>query len=132
MFAAPLGVPRLYFKNQDPEQRALMSSVKHQYTLISESNMFIESMQTLEMLDRVRKQIPLVVVSRNSSSSSLMQNNAPEHQIEWAKLQEELALLSEPSSLIFSKDSRHAIHRMQPQLVISAIEEILADLKTTL
>ena len=48
--------------------------------------------------------------------------------LEWAKLQQALAQRSLNSTLIFSMNKQHSIHRSQPHIVIDAIKQMVKKL----
>lgn len=126
MWAAPIGIPRLYLNLDNPEEQAVISTIKHQYTILAESSMFIESTRSLKETDQKIGNIPLIVIARNSSSAILeAEKNKSLRNIAWAKLQEDLAQRSMNSSLIFSESWQHTIHRNQPNIVIDAIKKMV-------
>jgi len=126
MWAAPIGVPRLYLSLNNPEEHALKSTIKHQYTSLDESTNYTESLNFLKKTKKDFGQLPLTVIARNSPSAILEKNKKKSlRNIEWAKLQEELAQRSSNSELIFSENKQHSIHRSQPEVVIKAIKEMI-------
>lgn len=126
MLAAPFGLPRLYLSNSDPEERAKKSTTKHQYTSLDEANYFPQSLKQLDALDPNYGDLPLVVIARNLPSSE-MQNKNTKHYI-WAELQESLASRSTVSTLIFTGERQHSIHKVQPEIVIEAIQTLVDSL----
>jgi len=126
MWAAPFGIPRLYLSLSDPAEQAVKSTVKHQFTSLDESSKFTESMNILKETEHNFGQLPLTVIARNVPSAQLEQKTkASLRNIQWAKLQEELAQRSLNSRLIFSEKKQHAIHRSQPEIVINAIKKMI-------
>ncbi len=129
MWAAPFGVPRLYLSLNNPAEQAVKSTVKHQYTSLDESATFTMSMDILKETKRNFGGLPLTVIARNFPSALLEQKKKTSlRNIQWAKLQEELAQRSLNSSLIFSENKQHAIHRSQPDIVIDAIKKMITKL----
>jgi pimeloyl-ACP methyl ester carboxylesterase len=126
MWAAPIGVPRLFLSLSNPAEQAVKSTIKHQYTSLDESAMFTDSMTILKATNPSFDRLPLTVIARNFSSAMLEQNKKKSlRNIEWAKLQEELAHRSLNSTLIFSGNKQHSIHRSQPLIVIDAIKDMI-------
>lgn len=126
MWAAPIGVPRLYLSLNNPEEQALKSTVKHQYTSLDESTNYAESLDILKKTKKDFGQLPLTVIARNSPSATLEKSKKKSlRNIEWAKLQEELAQRSSNGELIFSENRHHSIHRSQPEIVIKAIVKMI-------
>lgn len=126
MWAAPIGIPRLYLSLNNPAEQAVKSTVKHQYTSIDESAMFADSMAILKETKRGFGKLPLTVIARNHPSAILEQKkNTSLRNLEWAKLQEDLVQRSLNSTLIFSESKQHSIHRSQPRIVIEAIKQMV-------
>jgi pimeloyl-ACP methyl ester carboxylesterase len=123
MLAAPFGLPRLYLSNTSPEERAKKSTTKHQYTSLDEASYFPLSLNQLDTLNPNYGGLPLVVIARNQPSSEI-QNKNTKHYI-WAGLQESLASRSTDSTLIFTGERQHSIHKVQPEIVIEAIQTLV-------
>ncbi|WP_338456359.1 alpha/beta hydrolase [uncultured Alteromonas sp.] len=123
MLAAPFGLPRLYLSNTSPEERAKKSTTKHQYTSLDEASYFPQSLNQLDTLNPNYGGLPLVVIARNQPSSEI-QNKNTKHYI-WAGLQESLASRSTDSTLIFTGERQHSIHKVQPEIVIEAIQTLV-------
>ncbi|WP_421714299.1 alpha/beta fold hydrolase [Alteromonas stellipolaris] len=123
MLAAPFGLPRLYLSNTSPEERAKKSTTKHQYTSLDEASYFPQSLNQLDALNPNYGGLPLVVIARNQPSSEI-QNKNTKHYI-WAGLQESLASRSTDSTLIFTGERQHSIHKVQPEIVIEAIQTLV-------
>lgn len=64
-----------------------------------------------------------MVIARNQPSSEI-QNKNTKHYI-WAGLQESLASRSTDSTLIFTGERQHSIHKVQPEIVIEAIQTLV-------
>jgi pimeloyl-ACP methyl ester carboxylesterase len=132
MWAAPIGIPRLYMSMSNPEEQAAKSTVKHQYTSLDEAAMYIDNMTFLRNTERDFGELPLTVIARNFPSAVLEQKESTSlRNIEWAKLQEELAQRSINSSLIFSENRQHSIHRNQPHIVIDVIKDMVSEIDST-
>jgi pimeloyl-ACP methyl ester carboxylesterase len=123
MLAAPFGLPRLYLSNTSPEERAKKSTTKHQYTSLDEASYFPQSLNQLGALNPNYGGLPLIVIARNQPSSEI-QNKNTKHYI-WAGLQESLASRSTDSTLIFTGERQHSIHKVQPEIVIEAIQTLV-------
>lgn len=123
MLAAPFGLPRLYLSNISPEERAKKSTTKHQYTSLDEASYFPQSLNQLDTQNPNYGDLPLVVIARNQPSSEI-QNKNTKHYI-WAGLQESLASRSTDSTLIFTGERQHSIHKVQPEIVIEAIQTLV-------
>lgn len=123
MLAAPFGLPRLYLSNTSPEERAKKSTTKHQYTSLDEASYFPQSLNQLDTLNPNYGGLPLVVIARNQPSSEI-QNKNTKHYI-WAGLQESLASRSTDSTLIFTGERQHSIHKVQPEIVIEALQTLV-------
>ena len=123
MLAAPFGLPRLYLSNTSPEERAKKSTTKHQYTSLDEASYFPQSLNQLDTLNPNYGGLPLVVIARNQPSSEI-QNKNTKHYI-WAGLQESLASRSTDSTLIFTVERQHSIHKVQPEIVIEALQTLV-------
>ena len=123
MLAAPFGLPRLYLSNTSPEERAKKSTTKHQYTSLDEASYFPQSLNQLDTLNPNYGGLPLMVIARNQPSSEI-QNKNTKHYI-WAGLQESLASRSTDSTLIFTGERQHSIHKVQPEIVIEAIQTLV-------
>lgn len=123
MLAAPFGLPRLYLSNISPEERAKKSTTKHQYTSLDEASYFPQSLNQLDTQNPNYGDLPLVVIARNQPSSEI-QNKTTKQYI-WAGLQESLASRSTDSTLIFTGERQHSIHKVQPEIVIEAIQTLV-------
>lgn len=123
MLAAPFGLPRLYLSNISPEERAKKSTTKHQYTSLDEASYFPQSLNQLDTQNPDYGDLPLVVIARNQPSSEI-QNKTTKQYI-WAGLQESLASRSTDSTLIFTGERQHSIHKVQPEIVIEAIQTLV-------
>ena len=66
--------------------------------------------------------MPLVVIARNKASSEI--DNTKTRDLVWATLQEDIATRSTNSTIIFSGEHQHSIHKMQPEIVIEAIQTL--------
>ena len=122
MLAAPFGLPRLYLSNTSPEERAKKSTTKHQYTSLDEAEYFPRSLSELNELTPNYGDMPLVVIARNKVSSEI--DNTKTRDLVWATLQEDIATRSTNSTIIFSGEHQHSIHKMQPEIVIEAIQTL--------
>lgn len=123
MLAAPFGLPRLYLSNTSSEERAKKSTTKHQYTSLDEANYFLQSLKQLDALDPNYGDLPLVVIARNLPSHEIQKKNTKNYI--WADLQESLASRSSDSTLIFTGERQHSIHKVQPDIVIEAIQMLV-------
>ena len=123
MWAAPVGIPRLYLSNTNPEEKAKKSTTKHQYTSLDEASYFPQSLNQLDTQNPDYGDLPLVVIARNQPSSEI-QNKTTKQYI-WAGLQESLASRSTDSTLIFTGKRQHSIHKVQPEIVIEAIQMVV-------
>ena len=126
MLAAPFGLPRLYLSNSDPEERAKKSTTKHQFTSLDEANYFPQSLTQLDALNPNYGDLPLVVIARNHPSHEIQNKNTKNYI--WAELQESLASRSTDSTLIFTGEPQHSIHKVQPEIVIEAIQTLVNSL----
>lgn len=126
MWAAPVGIPRLYLSNINPEEKAKKSTTKHQYTSLDEAEYFPRSLSELNELTPSYGDMPLVVIARNKASSEI--DNTKARDLVWATLQENIATRSTNSTIIFSGARQHSIHKMQPEIVIEAIQTLAESL----
>ena len=126
MWAAPVGIPRLYLSNTNPEEKAKKSTTKHQYTSLDEAEYFPRSLSELNELTPSYGDMPLVVIARNKASSEI--DNTKARDLVWATLQENIATRSTNSTIIFSGARQHSIHKMQPEIVIEAIQTLAESL----
>lgn len=126
MWAAPVGIPRLYLSNIYPEEKAKKSTTKHQYTSLDEAEYFPRSLSELNELTPNYGDMPLVVIARNKASSEI--DNTKARDLVWATLQENIATRSTNSTIIFSGARQHSIHKMQPEIVIEAIQTLAESL----
>ena len=122
MWAAPVGIPRLYLSNINPEEKAKKSTTKHQYTSLDEAEYFPRSLSELNELTPNFGNLPLVVVARNKASSEI--DNTKTRDLVWATLQEDIAARSTDSTIVFSGERQHSIHKRQPEIVIEAIQKL--------
>ena len=125
MRAAPIGIPRLYLSLNDKTEQALKSTTKHQYTLLAESNSFSVSQESISFEPRSLGDLPIYVISRNSSVEQLKEQTSSKYRLEWAKLQNELLALSRNSEQVFTGQKYHSIHLRQPELVAEKIMQLL-------
>ncbi len=123
MWAAPLGIPRLYLSNSDPLSKAKKSTVKHQYTSLDEAAMFESSLKRLEESNPDFGDLPLTVIARKKPSSQTEKSKQSDYT--WALLQEDIASRSTNATLIFSGQKQHSIHRYQPDIVANAIGDMV-------
>jgi hypothetical protein len=65
--------------------------------------------------------LPLIVLSEGKPNDPFMQ----EHRQTWFELQEELAHLSTNGRHIVATESAHAIHRTQPELILSSVQQVV-------
>lgn len=126
MWAAPVGIPRLYLSNTNPEEKAKKSTTKHQYTSLDEAEYFLRSLSELNELKPNYGDMPLMVIARNKASSEI--DNTKIRDLVWATLQENIAARSTNSTIIFSGARQHSIHKMQPEIVIEAIQTLAESL----
>lgn len=76
--------------------------------------------------------LPLVVISRGrevvqaSPSSPYTLEILQENEKRWREMQTELASLSSAGSLRIASDSGHSIHLSQPELIVDAVREMVA------
>lgn len=125
-WASPLGLPRLYLSNADAHHKAVMTTVKHQYTSLDEAKYFEESTAYVANSVDSLGDLPLLVLSKNTSSTeSKKQLPANHRSVIWAELQESLLSLSNNSSIVNSGSPKHNIHRVQPELVLEALETLV-------
>lgn len=122
MWAAPVGIPRLYLSNANPEEKAKKSTTKHQYTSLDEAEYFPRSLSELNELTPNFGNLPLVVVARNKASSEI--DNTKTRDLVWATLQEDIAARSTESTIVFSGKRQHSIHKRQPEIVVEAIQKL--------
>ncbi len=122
MWAAPVGIPRLYLSNINPEEKAKKSTTKHQYTSLDEAEYFPRSLSELNELTPNFGNLPLVVVARNKASSEI--DNTKTRDLVWATLQEDIATRSTNSTIIFSGERQHSIQKRQPEIVVEAIQKL--------
>ena len=122
MWAAPVGIPRLYLSNTNPEEKAKKSTTKHQYTSLDEAEYFPRSLSELNELTPNFGNLPLVVVARNKASSEI--DNTKTRDLVWATLQEDIATRSTNSTIIFSGERQHSIQKRQPEIVVEAIQKL--------
>jgi len=122
MWAAPVGIPRLYLSNANPEEKAKKSTTKHQYTSLDEAEHFPRSLSELNELTPNYGDMPLVVIARNKASSEI--DNTKTRDLVWATLQEDIATRSTNSTIVFSGERQHSIHKRQPEIVVGAIQKL--------
>ncbi|MEP2650618.1 MAG: alpha/beta hydrolase [Paraglaciecola sp.] len=123
MWAAPIGVPRLYLSFNKSREKALKSTTKHQYTSLKESTNFEASARHVKNVVKTLGDLPIVVIAKNHSSGVTM--GSTKQIREWAKLQESFLLLSENARIVFSENRQHNIHQAQPELVTQAINQLV-------
>jgi pimeloyl-ACP methyl ester carboxylesterase len=74
--------------------------------------------------------IPLVVIRHGRSDMPTRGEVTPavveQYEAAWVQLQGELAALSPSGKLVVAEQSGHDIHLEQPELVIGAVQEVLA------
>ncbi|QCZ92139.1 alpha/beta hydrolase [Salinimonas iocasae] len=126
MWAAPVGLPRLYLSNSNPEEKAKKSTTKHQYTSLDEAQSFHQSLNQLQALKPNFGNLPLVVIARNKPSSE--QPASDTRNYVWAELQENIATRSSNSTIIFTRERQHSIHKSQPDIVVTAIRSLVDNL----
>jgi pimeloyl-ACP methyl ester carboxylesterase len=71
-------------------------------------------------------QLPLVVITRGPDTADLW---PPTAEATWQQLQADLALLSKCSIHLHAESGDHFVHRAHPDLVVSAIVDLLASLR---
>lgn len=125
MWAAPIGLPRLYLSLSNPVEQALKSTTKHQYTSLGEARAFTQSQQQIEFEENPLGDLPITVISRNKPYAEMQDQQMSQRIKQWALLQAELSQLSTRSLHIHSGQKQHAIHKQQPQLVAKAIQDML-------
>lgn len=128
MWAAPLGVPRLYLSSQNPVEKAKKSTTKHQYTSLDEADSFAQSLGQLAALQPNFGNLPVKIIARGQPSKDISEAKARAQT--WAVLQEDIHSRSTQSEIIFTGKKRHAIHKTQPQLVVSAIKALVQSSST--
>ena len=106
-------------------EHAVMSTTKHQYAYLDESNGFEESVAALFEYSESFGALPMAIIARNDSSDSPSLKSASQRVIQWALLQEDLSRRSLTSKLIFTGQASHAIHRRQPDIVADAINSMI-------
>ncbi|GLR70578.1 alpha/beta fold hydrolase [Agaribacter marinus] len=122
---APFGVPRLYLSGNDAHHKAVMTTVKHQYTSLDEAKHLEESTNQVASLVNNLGSLPIIILARNTASAQLKSTLSAQNQnVKWAELQERFLGLSNNATIIYSQERRHSIHRLQPALVIKAVEHI--------
>jgi pimeloyl-ACP methyl ester carboxylesterase len=126
MWAAPFGLPRLYLSNNNPEEKAKKSTTKHQYTSLDEADYFPLSLHQLSAQAPNYGDLPLVVIARNQPSSEFQNRNTRNYI--WSSLQESIASRSSDSTLIFTREHQHSIHKSQPEIVVEAIQTLVNSL----
>jgi Predicted hydrolases or acyltransferases (alpha/beta hydrolase superfamily) len=84
MWAAPVGLPRLYLSNSNPEEKAKKSTTKHQYTSLDEANSFQQSLNELQALKPNFGNLPLIVIARNKQSSEVSASDTRNYVWGWA------------------------------------------------
>lgn len=82
-----------------------------------------QSLNQLDTLNPNYGDLPLVVIARNRPSSEI-QNKNTKHYI-WVSLQENLSSRSTDSTLIFTGERQHSINKVQPKVVIEAIQTLV-------
>lgn len=90
----------------------------------AEISSLYQSALQVRHLDKLPK-IPLIVISRGQSEWIPKRTNDDREKI-WQQLQQDLWKLSPLSQQIFANRSGHDIHIEQPELVISAINDIVS------
>jgi pimeloyl-ACP methyl ester carboxylesterase len=126
MWAAPVGLPRLYLSNSNPEEKAKKSTTKHQYTSLDEANSFQQSLNELQALKPNFGNLPLIVIARNKQSSEVSASDTRNYV--WAGLQENITTRSSNSTIIFTGERQHSIHKSQPDIVVTAIHRLIDNL----
>lgn len=126
MWAAPVGLPRLYLSNANPEEKAKKSTTKHQYTSLDEANSFQQSLNELQAMKPNFGNLPLIVIARYKQSSEVSDSDTRNYV--WADLQENIATRSSNSTIIFTGERQHSIHKSQPAIVVTAIHRLVDDL----
>ncbi|MDB2331029.1 alpha/beta hydrolase [Alteromonas sp.] len=126
MWAAPVGLPRLYLSNSNPEEKAKKSTTKHQYTSLDEANSFQQSLNELQALKPNFGNLPLIVIARNKQSSEVSASDKRNYV--WAGLQENITTRSSNSTIIFTGERQHSIHKSQPDIVVTAIHRLIDNL----
>ncbi|MCG8617013.1 MAG: alpha/beta hydrolase [Desulfobacterales bacterium] len=130
--AAPLGLTRPFIHEPTPALTAVMRTLKHQYTFLDEVAAFPKSLDQLTAFSPDFKDLPLTVISRNTSAATLsLRKDVPKRLMVWAALQEDLARRSTHATLIFSGKNDHHIHVSQPDLIIDAVRQMVAQVQKT-
>lgn len=121
-------VSRIVLHEHYPQANAvtaykLMSSWKYRFTLQEEMLSLPQSAKELLDLEPL-KTMPLVVLTRGKR---VWPHNSFGNEMEktWAKLQDELSLLSQDAVHLVAEHSGHSIHLDQPGLVISTLDLLI-------
>lgn len=89
----------------------------------AEISSLYQSALQVKHLDKLPK-IPLIVISRGHSEWSQQQQGEKREKI-WQQLQQDLWKLSPLSQQIFANHSGHDIHLEQPEIIVSAINDVV-------
>jgi pimeloyl-ACP methyl ester carboxylesterase len=89
----------------------------------AEISSLYQSARQVSHLDKLPK-IPLIVISRGQSEWAPKPTGANKEKI-WQQLQQDLWKLSPLSQQIFANHSGHDIHIEQPEIIVSAINDIV-------
>ncbi len=71
--------------------------------------------------------IPLVVIAEGKPNNSFMEG----HLDIWHDMQRELAALSSNSQFLIAKNSAHAIHQSEPELILEALENVVTAVRNS-
>jgi pimeloyl-ACP methyl ester carboxylesterase len=126
---APDNIPNRELPANEYEQyKAILSSSNYFETAIAESLLFEENLNTVKDLqDPSLGDIPLIVISRGiwEPLPNLSENENEQAWLAWQNLQTDLLQLSINSRQIVAANSGHEIQLQQPEVVITAVLEVV-------
>jgi pimeloyl-ACP methyl ester carboxylesterase len=142
VWTMPFGVPRLLGWCRDdytfPDQPAAWARIAPEAialdcrqlawrTVIAEESQFRENGRAVAATGSLGN-IPLVVLSHDPKvGAGFPPADAASAELAWTEMQEELRALSSRSKRIVAKRSGHYIEAYRPELVVQAIQEVVAD-----
>jgi pimeloyl-ACP methyl ester carboxylesterase len=126
MALSPATIPNRGFPDEAYRQyQAVLATTNYFDASIAESTAFYfgtPSIQTAQLGD-----LPLIVLSHGlpDATSDVSDMQESQFEMEWAKMQKELAGLSSQGKQVIAQKSGHYIQLDQPNLVIDSIRELL-------
>jgi pimeloyl-ACP methyl ester carboxylesterase len=138
----PFGLPRLLgwcgqgMEEAQPAFRAYDCTVQQKRGWLAEEDSVPESQRQVATTGSLGE-MPLIVLSHDPTAgqTGLSQSDIESRQrfeVPWAQMQEELARLSSRGVRRIAQGSGHQVHRERPDVVITAIREVVTQCKAAL